>query len=154
MRSSHLDVKRMNQFIMSLILGFSILIGVATYYMSEGLYRDNIRGFDNISWTPFIKVGDTMYYKENTQTLEATNHDLDSSIKKSDLGEYIGRVKFTVSKVRNNNYEIQHLDTSCVPKGTKLYYLKGDSEKNSIVALVKGKYLKFSVYELVYKNNN
>ncbi|WP_312372396.1 hypothetical protein [Lachnoclostridium sp.] len=86
-----------------------------------------------IDWVDCIKVSDRMYFNNSFPREEV---DL------TEIGEELGKVKFTVSKnVDNPSYKFRNFDATYLEKGTKLYQIL--NTEDSIAALIEGKYYRY-----------
>ncbi|HCL02979.1 MAG TPA: hypothetical protein DHW61_11320 [Lachnoclostridium phytofermentans] len=86
-----------------------------------------------IDWVDCIKVNDRMYFNNSFPREEV---DL------TEIGEELGKVKFTVSKnVDNPSYKFRNFDATYLEKGTRLYQIL--NTEDSIAALIEGKYYRY-----------
>ena len=93
----------------SIVLGFVILLFLCGYYL-----RIDRFGLSSISWIDFIK------YKNELYTAVASSDDTHITVNASEIGETVGKVKYTLQgNVRNSRYKIRNFDASFLKKGTE-----------------------------------
>ncbi|ABX42938.1 hypothetical protein [Lachnoclostridium phytofermentans] len=111
-----------------------LIVGLFLVIFWKPLRLDRYYLFPNaIDWVDCVKVNDITYYNNLFPREE---------VALTEIGDEIGKVKFTVSKnVHNPNYKLRNLDATFLEKGTNLYRILNTDD--SIAVLIEGKYYRY-----------
>lgn len=125
----------------ALIVGFLII----TIFLGWILRIDRF-GFSNIRWQDFLILNGSCY---NAQYIgQEFNSEDRIVVEPSLIGGKIGEVKFTLNeKVSNSHYLKRNLDASLLDKGTEVYELTNESDRNKIVVKIGTEYYLYSKEE-------
>jgi len=85
-----------------------------------------------IDWVDFVVIGDIHYLR---------NYNVGNKLLEESIDAVIGKVKFNVSNnIKDINYKVKNGDAAFLPKGTKIYKIKGYKPEFRIIVNTAGEW--------------
>lgn len=112
-----------------------ILFIVLTIITLGYIFRIDRFGFSSIRWVDFIILDGYLYEGEYAD--KNNNHEDRIIVDPNLIGDRIGKVKFKIQgNVRNSNYIKRNLDASILNKGTEIYEIIDDDNRQRIAVKI------------------